>query len=210
VRSSPGKDFWYGNIGLNIAGRVIEIISKKKFEEVIKEKLFDPLGMSNTSFAAGKGGAVNPSGGASSTADDYMKFLQMMLNYGNYRGKKILSGEAVEQMKEVQNKARQIQYAPKAAEGYTYALGSWVMESSAKDTIVVTHEGKDKPNPMYIPIVKATSLASPGLFGTWPMVDYCRGYAYIVFVKNLLGGQRAEVHKELKKNIDKEISTSCR
>jgi hypothetical protein len=60
-----------------------------------------------------------------------------------------------------------------------------------------------------MPKTAATALASPGLFGTWPMVDFCRGYAYIVFVKNLLGEEKAGVHKEMKKIIDKQITSSC-
>ena len=189
IRANPGTDFWYGSVGLNIAGRVLEVISKKKFEVLIKTKLFTPLGMTKTTFAEMNGGPVNPSGGAKSTADDYMKFLVMMLNKGKYNGVQVLSEKAVQQMMIVQNKPEQIKSAPKAAEGYTYSSGSWVVEE--KNGI-------------------ATSLASPGLFGTWPMIDFCRGYAYIVFVKNLLGEERAGVHRELKKIIDKQIISACK
>ena len=188
IRANPGNDFWYGSVGLNIAGRVLEIISKKKLDILIKTRLFTPLGMTKTSFAEATGGPVNPSGGAKSTADDYMKFLVMLLNKGKYNGKQILSESAVNEMMKVQNNPEQIRYAPKSAEGYTYASGSWVVEEK---------EGR------------ATSLASPGLFGTWPMIDYCRGYAYIVFVKNMLGDERASIHKELKKIIDKQIPSAC-
>ena len=189
IRANPGTDFWYGSIGLNIAGRVLEVISKKKFDVLIKTKLFTPLGMTKTTFAEINGGSVNPSGGAKSTADDYMKFLVLLLNHGKYNGVQILSENAVQQMLVVQNKPEQIKSAPKSAEGYTYASGSWVIEEK---------------NGM------ATCLASPGLFGTWPMIDYCRGYAYIVFVKNLLGEERAGVHRELKKIIDKQIISACK
>ena len=205
IRANPGTDFWYGNVGLNIAGRVLEIISKKKFEILIKTKLFTPMGMTKTTFADVSGGPVNPSGGAKSTADDYMKFLVMMMNKGKYNGQQILSEDAVNQMMQVQDKPEQIKYAPKAAEGFMYALGSWVVESKTTDTVILIHEGPAKPNPMYIPVVQATSLASPGLFGTWPMIDFCRGYAYIVFVKNLLGEERADAHLALKKIIDGQI-----
>ena len=51
IRANAGTDFWYGNVGLNIAGRVLEIISKKKFEVLIKTKLFTPLGMTKTTSA---------------------------------------------------------------------------------------------------------------------------------------------------------------
>ncbi|MEQ1677560.1 MAG: serine hydrolase domain-containing protein, partial [Chitinophagaceae bacterium] len=183
-----GTDFWYGSVGLNIAGRVLEIISKKKFEVLIKTKLFTPLGMTKTTFAELNGGPVNPSGGAKSTADDYMKFLVMLLNKGKHNGVQVLSEKAVAEMLKVQNKPEQIKYAPKAAEGYTYASGSWVIEE--KDGI-------------------ATSLASPGLFGTWPMIDFCRGYAYIVFVKNLLGDERADAHRQLKQVIDEQMGPVC-
>ena len=91
IRANAGTDFWYGNVGLNIAGRVLEVISKKKFDVLIKTKLFNPLGMTKTTFADINGGPVNPSGGAKSTADDYMKFLVMLLNKGKYNGVQILS-----------------------------------------------------------------------------------------------------------------------
>ena len=189
IEAKPGTEFRYGNIGLNIAARVLEVITKKKFENIAQQRLFRPLGMNKTTFANLDGSPPNPSGGAKSNAEDYMKFLVMMMNKGMYRGKRILSEEAIEQMIQVQTRPDQIKYAPKAAEGFNYALGSWVVEE------------KDR---------KATALASPGLFGTWPMVDYCRGYAYILFVKNLLGEERADAHRELKKIIDKEIISTCK
>jgi CubicO group peptidase (beta-lactamase class C family) len=189
IRVNAGEDFWYGNIGLNIAGRILEIIGKKKFDVLIKQKLFTPAGMRKTSFTTLDASAINPSGGAVSTADDYMKFLMLLLNKGKAGGKQILSEEAVETLKELQTKSVKIVYAPKAAEGFGYALGSWVVEEK---------EGK------------ATALASPGLFGTWPMVDFCRGYAYIVFVKNLLGEERADAHIGLKKVIDEQMPSDCK
>ncbi len=195
IRANAGTDFWYGNIGLNIAGRVLEVVSKKKFDLLIKTKLFNPLGMRKTSFSNLDGSPVNPSGGAVSTADDYMQFLVMLLNKGNYKGKQILSEESVELMMQIQTNNIPVNYAPKAAEGYQYALGSWVIEGPLPSS---SNGGR-----------VATALSSPGLFGTWPMIDYCRGYAYIVFVKNLLGEERADAHIELKKIIDEQISSSC-
>ena len=197
IRANTGTDFWYGNIGLNIAGRVLEVITKKKFDVLIRTKLFIPLGMTKTSFASLNGAPINPSGGAKSTADDYMKFLVMLLNKGKYNGVQILSENAVNEMLQPQNRLDQVKYAPKSAEGFRYALGAWVIEEAPQ-----LHSLKAKG--------KATALASPGLFGTWPMVDYCRGYAYIVFVKNLLGEERADAHLQLKKIIDAQISNNCK
>lgn len=190
IQAKPGTEFRYSNMGLNIAGRILEVVSKKKFDLLIKQKLFNPLGMRKTTFSTLDGSAINPSGGALSTADDYMQFLIMILNKGKYKGQQILSENAVNEMMKQQTTPEQIKYAPKAAEGFNYALGSWVMES-------------DKAR-------KATALASPGLFGTWPAVDFCRGYAYIVFVKNLLGEERADAEIEIKKVIDKQMPSTCK
>jgi CubicO group peptidase (beta-lactamase class C family) len=197
IRANAGTDFWYGNIGLNIAGRVLEVISQKKFDLLIKQKLFNPLGMRKTTFSTLDYSAVNPSGGAQSTADDYMQFLLMLLNNGNYKGKQILSEKAVEEMRKIQTNASVIRYAPKSAEGFNYALGSWVIEEEANSVPV----GGGR---------LGTALASPGLFGTWPMIDYCRGYAYLVFVKNFLGEERADAHLEIKKVIDESVKNSCK
>lgn len=217
IRANAGTDFWYGNVGLNIAGRVLEVISKKKFEVLIKTKLFNPLGMTKASFAAQGGQPVNPSGGARSTADDYMKFLLMLLNKGKHNGVQILSEQSVVEMMKPQNTLSQVAFAPKSAEGFRYALGAWVIEEKNKTEIFVDgkpHTGPLVPAPAGTVVTKptstATAIASPGLFGTWPMIDYCRGYAYIVFVKNLLGEERANVHEQLKKIIDRQLISSCR
>lgn len=191
IASNPGEEFRYSNIGLNIAGRVLEVISKKKFDALIKQKLLIPLGMRNTTFTAEDFSAPNPSGGARSTAIDYTHFMQMILNNGMYNGQRILSENAINEMRTIQDKPEQIKYAPKAAEGFTYALGSWVLEV-------------DKKN------VQATALASPGLFGTWPMIDFCRGYTCIFFVKNLLGEQKADAYMELNKIIDTHFKSQCK
>ena len=190
IRTNPGTDFWYGNVGLNIAARVVEVVSKKKFDLLIRQKLFVPLTMRKTTFSTLDGSPVNPSGGARSTADDYLKFLVMLLNKVNYAGQQILSEDSVNELMKIQTTQAQIKYAPKSAMGFNYALGSWVLESQDSQ--------------------QATALASPGLFGTWPMIDYCRGYAYLVFVKNILGEERADIHLEMKKIIDNQMPGDCK
>jgi CubicO group peptidase (beta-lactamase class C family) len=68
MSGKPGEVFSYGNIGLNIIGRILEVVSHKDFEILFQERIAKPLAMKNTTFIKGK--AVNPSGGATSTAAD--------------------------------------------------------------------------------------------------------------------------------------------
>jgi len=191
IQSNAGTEFRYSNVGLNIAGRILEIVGKKKFDMLIKQKLLNPLGMRKTSFSTLDGSAPNPSGGALSTAEDYLHFLQMLLNNGKYHGVQILSEASVQELRKLQTTPEQIKYAPKAGEGFGYALGSWVLE-----------EGENG---------EAKVLSSPGLFGTWPMVDWCRGYACIFFVKNLLNGeQKQDVYMQMKNAIDEKLHSKCK
>jgi len=82
IQANPGEEFRYSNIGLNIAGRILEIISKKKFDILARQRLFVPLDMRRTTFTTLDGSAVNPSGGARSSPDDYMHFMVMLMNKG--------------------------------------------------------------------------------------------------------------------------------
>lgn len=183
----PGKKFFYNGIGLNIAGRVLEIISKKSFDQLIAQKIFRPLNMRNSTFYNER--AVNPSGGCQSTATDYMNFLQMILNKGMFNGKRILSEAAVEAMQQAHATQDMIAYAPKAAEGFDYALGEWILEKDGNG--------------------KSVCVSSPGLFGTWPLVDNCRGYACIFFVKNLLGEEKRDIYTDMKNTVDGILQTNC-
>jgi CubicO group peptidase (beta-lactamase class C family) len=189
IQANPGEEFRYSNIGLNIAGRILEIISKRRFDVLARQRLFVPLLMRRTTFSSLDGSAVNPSGGALSSPEDYMHFLIMLMNKGLYQGRRILSENAVNEMLKIQTTHGQIKYAPKAAEGYNYALGAWVAEE------------KDG---------KATAVTSPGLFGTWPLIDYCRGYAYLFFVKDLLGEEKADAQMEIKGVIDEKFTNACK
>ena len=62
MEGEPGKVFHYSNIGLQIAGAVIEKISGKSFEMLFAERIAKPLNMKNTDFGRGK--TVLPAGGA--------------------------------------------------------------------------------------------------------------------------------------------------
>ena len=189
ISNNAGTEFHYGTIGLNIAGRVIEVITKKTFDRVIQEKLLRPLKMRATSFTNEEGYAPNPSGGARSTANDYMNFLSMILNKGMFEGKKILSEKAIEEMQTPQFTSLPVKYTPKVAEGFHYGLGEWIQEEDAQGKSIV--------------------VSSPGLFGTWPYVDKCRNYAAIVFVKSLLGEQKKEIMMQFKGAVDEAVG-GCR
>jgi CubicO group peptidase (beta-lactamase class C family) len=46
----PGTRYQYSNAGINTAGRIIEVVSGMAYEDFLQKRLFDPLGMKDTTF----------------------------------------------------------------------------------------------------------------------------------------------------------------
>jgi CubicO group peptidase (beta-lactamase class C family) len=50
LRFQPGTKWAYSTAGIDTAGRVVEIVSGMSYDKFLQTRLFDPLGMKNTSF----------------------------------------------------------------------------------------------------------------------------------------------------------------
>lgn len=46
----PDSKYQYSNAGINTAGRIIEVVSGMSYEDFMQKRLFDPLGMKDTTF----------------------------------------------------------------------------------------------------------------------------------------------------------------
>lgn len=183
IVNNPGKDFFYGDAGIKIAARILEIITKRKtFDRLIQEKIIRPLGMKKTTFMV-ESGAVDPANGAKSTAGDYIRFLGMLLNKGELGGKRILSEDAIAEMNKMQITTAAVKYMPKMIEGASYGLGVFIEEDNK--------------------VVSCPSFTS----NTWPFIDLCRKYACIIFTPPLSGKAvlNREMYRKVKEAIDQEI-----
>lgn len=50
LQTEPGTHYQYSNAGINTSARIIEVITGKKYEDFMDERLFHPLGMKDTTF----------------------------------------------------------------------------------------------------------------------------------------------------------------
>jgi CubicO group peptidase (beta-lactamase class C family) len=50
LKFEPGSKFEYNNPGINTVGRIIEVVSRLPYEEFMAKRLFEPLGMKDTTF----------------------------------------------------------------------------------------------------------------------------------------------------------------
>ena len=119
---------WHYSLSTDVLGRLVEVVSGQSFDDFLRERIFDPLGMDDTGFfvepaerdrfaqiyghvggertlQAGAAGGFTPSvtrfsggGGLVSTAEDYAQFAQMLLNGGELDGARILGPKTIELM----------------------------------------------------------------------------------------------------------------
>lgn len=123
----PGSQWRYSALaGIETLGRIVEIASGQTFDQFLKQRLFDPLGMKDTSFVVANeksprlvtlysrrpGGLertgtpewlntttlFSGGGGLYSTAEDYIQFGEMLVNGGSWNGVRILSPRTVDLM----------------------------------------------------------------------------------------------------------------
>lgn len=50
MQFEPGARWSYCQSGINTASRIVEVVSGQRFDAFLQQRLFDPLGMSNTTF----------------------------------------------------------------------------------------------------------------------------------------------------------------
>jgi CubicO group peptidase (beta-lactamase class C family) len=182
MEGEPGKIFHYGNVGLQIAAAVIEKISGKSFETLFEERIAKPCEMPQTDF--GKTNVPLAAGGAWSTTNDYLHFLEMILNKGMYKGKRVLSEKSIAAMQVNYAKDTRIVYSPAQAGNWGYGFGEWVMN--------ITSDGKT-----------SNAVSSPGLFGSFPWVDNEKSYCAMLFTFNIKSKGRGELYRGLKELVDR-------
>jgi len=123
----PGSE-WNYSVATDVLGRLVEVLAGKPLDEVFAERVFGPLGMTDTGIwttdtdrlaalyvptpgtkrvvrndAFGALGTAAPDcfsggGGLVSTAADYHRFTQMLLRGGEFGGVRILGPRTVELM----------------------------------------------------------------------------------------------------------------
>lgn len=190
IQTNSGTEFRYSNIGFNIAGRVLEVISKKTFDRLMQDRITRPLTMRNTTFTnENYNDAINPATGAKSSAADFINFLAMLLNKGSFNNKQILTEASVAMMHTLTTEASQIKYAPTPMASLNYGMGEWILEMNSQG--------------------KASSVAAPSLHGSWPIVDLCRSYASVIFTNERSGEETRNFYMDIKGTIDDMVGGNC-
>jgi CubicO group peptidase (beta-lactamase class C family) len=176
----PGTQWSYSpGAAFDTLGRIVEIVADETFDQFLRQRIFEPLGMTDTFFhpAADRlprvpvtyhradGGLrlvdmqarlanttyFSGAGGLMTDAADYLQFGQMLLDGGQLNGKRLLSPKTVDLMSSV--------FAPDTLPGRTRGRGFGLSVQVVSDSVAAGYR------------VSAGSFGWDGAFGTHFWVD---------------------------------------
>jgi CubicO group peptidase (beta-lactamase class C family) len=154
LRFPVGTGYAYSNLGVSLAGYILQRVTGVPFANYVEDKLLHPLGMVNSSFdmaqiRANPNRAVGhnwplpqvpleipivPEGGLYTSANDMAKYIQFHLNWGSINGQNLLDPALLDEMYTVP--------APAQGSRAGYALGvsrfAWY---KGRNAILLNHGG---------------------------------------------------------------------
>jgi CubicO group peptidase (beta-lactamase class C family) len=189
----PGSRWAYCNSGIDTLGRVIEVVSGQSYEDFLARRIFEPLGMHDTTFRPsneqfgrlagmygikdgklvstagaliGKGVDIRhpiPAGGLYSTGADLARFYQMCLLGGALDGKRIISSARLKEMTKTQTGKLTTGFTP----GMSFGLGFGVVREPQGVTAMLS----------------PGSFGHGGAFGTQSWADPARDVFMILLIQ---------------------------
>ena len=199
----PGARLTYG-VSTDVLGIVLSRIEGKPLAHVLAERILKPVGMPDTGFSVGPTGrkraatmyqlredgtlhhnSMGPasitdpplcSGGAGlwSTADDYLRFVRMLLAGGALDGTQVLSEESVRLMRSDQLTDEQRRYP-------FLGMPYWIGRGFGLNLSVVTDPAKSRQ--LFGPGGKGT-FTWPGAYGTWWQADPSADLILLYLIQN--------------------------
>jgi CubicO group peptidase (beta-lactamase class C family) len=229
MQYEPGAQWKYTQSGINAAARIVEVVSGMTFDVFVQKRIFDPLGMKDTTFYptdaqrarlatayaknkdTGVLEAVPPrpefgprdrppqgNGGLYSTAPDYARFAQMLLNGGTHSGHTYLSAAAMKFLTMSQTGDIPTGFLQTDTYGNRGANYSWGIATCILRT---PHDG-----------VAATlspgTYGHGGAWGTQAWIDPVKGVAYILRVQrsNFPNSDASDVRREFQEAAAKALA----
>jgi CubicO group peptidase (beta-lactamase class C family) len=198
----PGERFHYSH-ATDVLGFLVARIEGKPLGEVLRERIFGPLGMDDTFFwcppekrerlaklykAPPEGGPLEDAslpltnrppafegggGGLISTADDYLKFARMMLGGGEVDGVRLVKPETIALMT-----ANRL--TPAQREIPFMGIPFWGGQGFGLGVSVITDPAKQE----WMGAGSAGAFGWPGAFGTWWQADPAQDMVLIYLIQN--------------------------
>jgi CubicO group peptidase (beta-lactamase class C family) len=198
----PGERFHYSH-ATEVLGFLVARIEGKPLGQVLKDRIFTPLGMTDTDFwvppekrgRMAKLYRINPKtdrlqdvsfpsadsqpafeaggGGLISTADDYLTFARMLLGKGEVDGVRLVKAETVKMM--TQNRLTETQ-----RQIPFMGIPFWMGQGFGLGVSVIT----DPEKQAWMGAGSEGAFGWPGAFGTWWQADPVEDVVMIYLIQN--------------------------
>jgi CubicO group peptidase (beta-lactamase class C family) len=198
----PGERFHYSH-ATEVLGFLVARIEGKPLGQVLKDRIFSPLGMHDTDFwcppqkrdRMARLYRIDPEtdrlqdvsfphverqpvfeaggGGLISTADDYLKFARMMLGKGEVDGVRLVKAETVEMMTRNRLTDAQRQIP-------FMGIPFWLGQGFGLGVSVIT----DPEKQAWMGAGSEGAFGWPGAFGTWWQADPAQDMVMIYLIQN--------------------------
>lgn len=175
LATTPGTQFDYGGPNLQFLGAAAEQVTGKRWQQVFMDHVGTPLEMRNSLwgglFKQPKADELdtNPmlQAGLWTTLDDMNAFVTMISGQGSYRGKRVLSTQAIQAMDTVMTRGLRKGFTAPGASGTSaeYMISHWC-------------ERED--------MGQCSFESSPGLFGAYPWIDHGSNLHGMILLKDRL------------------------
>lgn len=199
----PGERLTYSH-STDVLGIALSRIEGKPLSQVLAERIFEPLGMTDTGFSLGAAGrrraatmykltadntlthdVMGPppiadppfcTGGAGlfSTVDDYLRFARMLLAGGTVDGVRVLTEESVRTM-------RTDRLTPEQKQHEFLGAPFWVGRGFGLNLSVVTDPAKSR---QFFGPGGLGTFSWPGAYGTWWQADPSADLIIIYLIQN--------------------------
>lgn len=209
----PGTMFRYNNRGYNILAALIEKVSGKPLPVFMEENLFEPLGMTQTSYKLwgrdssrvanqywySKGAwekldvweveFPRGSAGIVSNATDFVKFGQMLLDNGKYGEHRVLKEATVKKATSALIPVPEA-YLPLEIEKQMGFESEWYEYRDSRDL------GVDKYRGYGFVVSNEGVFSHAGIFGTFMYVDPKRELVGVILTQSIYGGNPGQAFIE--------------
>jgi len=203
MQYEPGSQWRYTQSGINAASRIVEIVSGMSFDAFLQKRLFDPLGMKDTTFyptekqrarlatayAKSKEGALDAvaprhdfgtrerppqgNGGLYSTAPDYARFCQMLLRNGDFKSHQYIKPATLQLMNTPQTGDMPTGFFQRGPFGEHGTNYGWGIGTCV---LKAPHEG-------VAAMLSLGAFGHGGAWGTQAWIDPVKGVAYVLMVQ---------------------------
>lgn len=186
VAGPPGSGVRYASASMQVVGAIAEKVTGKSWNALFVERIGQPCEMGATTYAV-RPENRNPmlAGGARSSLRDYGHFLEMIAGKGVYKGRRVLSEQAIGEMQKDQTGALPLLRASNDRMGRAshYGLGEW-LDVQAPDG-------------------RTVQVSSPGAFGFRPWLHLDRNLFGVFMMQRAPAGPGANETFDPWKLIDK-------